>query len=168
MATVLAAAFIALLLAVLVLHLLSLPANWILLGLVAVWKWTHPAMDAGWWFFGLLAGLALAGEIIEQVVQIVGGKRYGSSGRGLLGAFIGGFAGAIMGAPILFGLGAIPGALLGAYAGGLIFELMHERPFVEAHRSALGNMYGRILGNVLKLALGITMLVLSIPRIWPN
>lgn len=168
MATVWAGLFILVLLAVLFLHVLSLPANWIILGLLGVWKWLHPAMDAGWWFFGLLAGLALAGEIIEQVVQIMGGKRYGSSGRGLIGAFIGGFVGAIMGAPILFGLGAIPGALLGAYAGGLVFELLHERTLAEAHRSALGNMYGRILGNVLKLALGITMLVLAIPRIWPG
>lgn len=168
MAEVWAGLFIFLLAAVQFLHVLGLPANWLLLGLVAVWKWLHPAMDAGWWFFGLLAGLALAGEVVEQAVQVIGGKRYGSSGKGLIGAFIGGFVGAIMGAPVLFGLGAIPGALLGAYAGGLIFELMHERPLAEAHRSAMGNMYGRILGSVLKLALGITMLVLSAPRIWPG
>jgi len=168
MATALAVLFILLLLAVLGLHIVSLPANWIILGLVAAWKWLHPSLDMGLWFFGLLVGLALAGEIIEQAVQMLGGKRYGSSGKGLLGAFVGGFAGAILGAPILFGLGAIPGALLGAYGGGLVFELMHDRPLAEAHRSALGNMYGRILGSVLKLALGIVMIVLAVPRIWPG
>jgi len=168
MATALAVLFILLLLAVLGLHVVSLPANWIILGLVAAWKWLHPSLDMGLGFFGLLAGLALAGEILEQAVQMLGGKRYGSSGKGLLGAFVGGFAGAILGAPILFGLGAIPGALLGAYGGGLVFELMHDRPLAEAHRSALGNMYGRILGSVLKLALGIVMIVLAVPRIWPG
>jgi hypothetical protein len=151
------------------LHILSLPANWLVLALAGAWKLTHPeAMGAGWGFFALLAGLCILGEILEQLVQIYGGRRYGSSGHGLFGAFFGGLVGAIMLAPIGFGLGAIPGALGGAYLGGLTFERFKYRSWSEAHRSALGNLYGRVAGMVLKGALGVIMVVLTAPRIWPG
>lgn len=150
-------------------HALSLPANWFILALAGVWKWTHPeAMGVGWTFFGILAGICVLGEVLEQLVQMYGGKRYGSSGRGMIGAFLGGIAGAIFLAPVAFGLGAIPGALGGAYLGGLAFERLHDRPWSEAHRSAMGNLYGRAVGMVLKAALGVIMLVMAAPRIWPQ
>ena len=164
-----AALYLGLMLLMLGLHAVSLPANWILLALAGVWKWMHPeTMDAGWGFFGLLAGLCLLGEGLEQAVQLYGGKRYGSSGKGMLGAFLGGFAGAIIGAPILFGLGAVPGALIGAYGGGLVFELVHDRPMAEAHHSAMGNLLGRVAGMILKLGLGMVIFVLCAERIWPG
>ena len=169
METIWATLTLGLMFAALSLHLLSLPANWVILALAGAWKWTHPeAMGVGWTFFGILAGICVVGEVLEQLVQLYGGKRYGSTGKGMLGAFLGGIAGAILLAPIGFGLGAIPGALGGAYAGGLVFERLHDRPWSEAHRSALGNLYGRVAGMVLKAALGVIMLVLAAPEIWPG
>ena len=165
-ATVAAGAFIALLAAVLLLHVFGLPANWILLALVALWRWLHPTMDAPLSFFVLLTVLAALGEALEWVTQYFSGKRFGSSPKGMWGAFLGAFAGGILGAPILFGLGALPGSILGAYLGGLLFEILHDRPMSEAHTSAMGNMLGRVLGVILKLSLGIAMLALSAPRIW--
>lgn len=157
--------FLALLLATQLLHLLGLPANWLLLLLVSAYAYLSPLADFPAWFFVLLGGLAALGEVLEQVVGVLGAARYGSSGRGMLGAFIGGFAGGILGAPVLFGLGALPGALLGAYGGGLAFELLHDRPFAEAHRSAMGNLLGRVLGMILKLALGLVMFAATFQRL---
>lgn len=161
----LAGIFLAMLLATQLLHVLGLPANWLLLLLVAAWAYLNPLADMPAWFFMLLGGLAMFGELFEQVIQVLGARRYGTSGKGFLGAFIGGFAGGILGAPIMFGLGALPGTLLGAYGGGLFFELMHNRPVAEAHRSAMGNLFSRVLGIVVKLALGLAMFAVTFRHI---
>lgn len=151
----------------LTLNAFSMPGNWVLLAIVLIWKLSIPAsMD--WTFIGMLAGVAVTGEVLEFVSQMIGGRKYGSSGRGSLGGIIGTFAGAILGAPFFFGLGALVGALAGAYLGCLALELGQGRSMDVARRSAWGQLWGRFFGMVIKFGLGVTMLVLSIPRIWPG
>ena len=78
-------------------------------------------------------------------------------------------AGAIFFAPFLFGIGAIFGALAGAWAGCYVGErLLAHRPQSEAVTAANGALVGRFLGMVVKLGLGITMVVLTASTIWPN
>jgi uncharacterized protein YqgC (DUF456 family) len=160
--------FILLLLLILGLNILGLPGNWGVIALVGVWRWTHPAMDAGWWFFILLLGLALAGELVEFFSQIWGGKRYGGTRSGNWGAFFGSIIGAVILAPFLLGLGALIGAIAGAYAGSLALELLSGRSMSQAMRAASGAMYGRVLGTVVKLGLGVAILAMAVPRIWPG
>ena len=77
LASVLAGAFVTLLGFVLLLNIFGLPANWLLLGLVALWKLIHPAaqsMDV--WFWVLMVGIALAGEALEMGLQIVKHSQY--------------------------------------------------------------------------------------------
>ena len=105
LASVLAGAFVTLLGFVLLLNIFGLPANWLLLGLVALWKLIHPAaqsMDV--WFWVLMVGIALAGEALEMGLQIVKARRYGSSSSGTFAGMIGAIAGAILLAPLFFGL----------------------------------------------------------------
>lgn len=135
--------FLALLVAVLGLHIMSLPANWVVLGLATLWGWTHPEDGLDWAFFLTLGGVALTGEVIEFVFQYLGAKKYGATGKGNLGAFVGAIAGAIFGAPFFFGLGALVGALGGAYLGCYAFERMHGRPSPEAWQAAKGAMIDR-------------------------
>ncbi len=167
MATLWAILFLALLLAVLLLHVFSLPANWILAGLVAVWKMTHP-LDMSWGFVLLLFGVALLGEVLELLAQSYGAKRFGSTGRGNIGGLVGAIAGAILGAPFLFGLGALFGALGGAYAGCWILELGQGRGTAEASHAAWGAFWGKFFGLALKFGLGMGMLALSAVRVWPQ
>ena len=97
LASVLAGAFVTLLGFVLLLNIFGLPANWLLLGLVALWKLIHPAaqsMDV--WFWVLMVGIALAGEALEMGLQIVKARRYGSSSSGTFAGMIGAIAGAIL------------------------------------------------------------------------
>ncbi|GAB6036229.1 DUF456 domain-containing protein [Fundidesulfovibrio butyratiphilus] len=159
--------FLALLVSVLGLHIFSLPANWVVLGLVLLWGWTHPELALGWGFYLTLFGIALVAEVVEFLFGFLGGAKYGASVKGNLGAFIGAIAGAILGAPFFFGVGALAGALTGAYLGCFVLERIHGRPAHEAWQAAKGAMIGRMFGLVTKIGLGALMLTLTARAIWP-
>jgi uncharacterized protein len=159
--------FCLLLVLVLALHIFSLPANWIILGLLALWKWTHPELDMAWTFFIYIGLMAAAGEALEFGGQILGAKRYGSTRKGNIGGIIGAIAGAILGAAFLLGLGALPGALLGAFAGCYILEMGQGRSKQESWRAAVGAFWGKFFGMAVKFSMGVAILALTIPHIWP-
>ena len=150
------------------LNLFSLPANWVLAGLAALWAWTHPEGGVTVAFVTLLGGLCVLGEVLEYWLQARQAKRSGASGRGNLAGLVGAVLGAILGAPLFFGLGAILGALAGAYAGCLIMEKLHGKPWAESARAAKGAFTGKMLGFMAKMALGAGMFVLAAPRVWPG
>jgi len=168
MAEFLASIFLFLMVAALALHIFSLPANWVILVLLALFKFIRPEVSLTWTMFLLLALLAATGEGVEFAAQAYGGKRFGATGKGNLGGIIGAIAGAILGAPLFFGLGALPGALLGAYGGCLLFEKLHGRNWAESTRAAWGAMWGKFFGLTAKLAFGVLILTLAVPRIWPD
>lgn len=169
LAYVLTAAFITLLGFVLLLNIFGLPANWLLLGLVALWKLFHPdAAALNTWFWVIMVALALIGEGLELGLQILKARRYGSSSSGTFAGMIGAIAGAILLAPLFFGLGALIGALAGAWIGCLVMELFNNRPLKEALDAAFGAMVGRFLGTVCKIGAGGVMLALTAQRIWPQ
>jgi hypothetical protein len=163
----LAGLFFLLLFFAVALNVFGLPGNWFGLGLVLIWKWIHPEMDASWGFFLLLLAIAGVGELLEFGSQFWGAKNYGGSNKGSWGAFVGALIGAVLAAPVLMGLGALLGALLGAFVGALVVELLGSRPWSEAMQAAKGAMFGRVLGIVVKLGLGIVILALVVSRVWP-
>ena len=167
MATVYAVLLLAGCLLALLLNVFSLPGNWVVLALLAVWKLTHDDGGLTWTFILVLVGLAALGEGLEFWAQAVGGKRYGATGRGNLGGIIGAIAGAVIGAPFFLGLGALVGALAGAWLGCWAFELFHGRPMAEARRAAWGAFWGKAFGFTLKTAIGAAMVFMSVPRFWP-
>ncbi len=165
----LAYAFIVLLGLILLLNILGLPANWVVVLLVVLWKFLHPAAGAlDVWFWIMFLGLAVLGEVLEMGVQVMNAKRHGSSTSGTVAGMVGAIAGAIFLAPLFFGLGAFIGALVGAWLGCLVMELLRGRPGKEAFDAAFGTMMGRFLGTVCKLGTGSAMVVLTAQRIWPN
>ncbi|WP_460031378.1 DUF456 domain-containing protein [Megalodesulfovibrio paquesii] len=144
----------------------GLPGNWLMVVLMAVWKLLPTGAGYGWGFVALIGGIALVGEGMELTFQLLSGKKHGSSKKGNIGGYVGLIIGAILGAPILFGLGALPGALLGAYLGCLFMEHSQGRPWPEANRAARGVLLGSFLGIITKFGLGVTILVLSAPRLY--
>ena len=128
LASMLAGAFITLLCFVLLLNIFGLPANWALLGLVALWKVVHPgATSMDMWFWIMMVGIAVVGEALEMGMQILKAKRYGSSSSGTFAGMVGAIAGAILLAPLFFGLGALVGALVGAWLGCFVVERSPRR-----------------------------------------
>ncbi|MGE4421039.1 MAG: DUF456 domain-containing protein [Pseudodesulfovibrio sp.] len=148
-----------------VLQIFSMPANWVALALVALWKYIYPE-SMTWNFVLVFAVAAAAGEALEFGLQAWGAGRYGASVRGNVGGIVGAIAGAIFGAPFFLGLGALAGALGGAWLGCFIAE-MPGRTRPEAMRAAKGAFVGKALGFTVKTAIGATMVILSIPRVWP-
>lgn len=148
---------------ILLLNILTLPANWIMLALILVWRFATPygaGMSIG--FFILLAGLAAFGEVVEYLTQIWGSKKYGSSTSGMWAGVLGALVGALVGLPFLFGLGALVGALVGAWGGSYLMErFMNDRTAEEARRAAKGALMGRFLGIVVKCGIGAVMIGLT-------
>lgn len=148
-----------------VLQLFSLPANWIALGLTALWKYLYPE-SMTWNFVLVMAVLAGLAEALEFFLQARYAGKYGASTRGNVGGIVGAIAGAILGAPFFLGLGALVGALGGAYVGCLVAE-MPGRSKEEAMRAAKGSFVGKALGFTVKTAIGAVIVVMSLPRVWP-
>lgn len=154
--------FLVLLAFVLLLNVITLPANWIMLGLIGLWRALYPSPgDMGWLFFALLIGLAVFGEIVEYLAQGWGSKKYGSSTGGMWAGLLGALVGALAGLPLLFGLGALIGALVGAWIGCYLMERSRGRDDYEARLAAKGALVGRFLGIVIKCGIGAVMLGLT-------
>ncbi len=166
---ILATGFMGLLTLVLFLNIFSLPANWIILGFVALWKYIYPdtaQMDV--WFFVIIIALAVLGEVLELALQVVKAKKYGSTSSGTFAGVVGAIVGAIVLAPLFFGLGALIGALIGAWLGCFIMEKLKGRSFQDAREAAFGAMVGRFLGTVCKCGVGGAMLAVIGRYIWPE
>lgn len=169
MELVLASVFLFLLCVVLLLNLFSLPANWVVVALVSMWRLLNPAPgDMDFWFFIMLVGLAVLGEIIEFAAQAWGAKRYGSTTGGMWAGIAGALVGALLGVPFLLGLGALLGALGGAWLGCYALERLRGRDDAEASLAARGALVGRFLGMVIKCGIGVIMLGLVYDAIWPG
>ena len=137
--------FLVLLGFVLLLNVITLPANWIMLGLIGLWRFAYPS----------------PGEVIEYIAQGWWSKKYGSSTSGMWAGLLGALVGALAGLPLLFGLGAFIGALVGAWVGCYLMERCKGRNDYEARQAAKGALVGRFLGIVVKCGIGAVMLGLT-------
>jgi uncharacterized protein YqgC (DUF456 family) len=99
---------------------------------------------------GVLAGLTF---VVDFAAGAFGARRYGASGRAVLGATIGAVVG------IFFGL---VGVLIGPFVGAVIGELSVRRDLPAAGRAGLGATLGLAIGTAAKLALGFTMLGIAL------
>jgi len=146
------------------LNLLSLPGNWLMLSILALAAWIAPEGRIDWSFVGYMAALALLGEVLEIAAQVIGGKKHGASKAGNLGGIVGSIGGAILGVPFGLGLGSLVGALLGAWVGCFVVERLRHPDPTAASAAAWGVFWGRSFGLVGKLAIGATIIVMSISR----
>ncbi len=139
---------------------MSLPGTWLILAATCAVAWLR--WDEGIYgpiSLGVLAGLAVLGEVLELVTGALGAKRSGGSTRGAVGAMAGGVAGGILGTlflpvPIL---GSILGAALGAFGGALLGERTAGRDLEAAAAVGRGAFVGRLLGTVSKLLIAGAM-----------
>ena len=114
---------------------------------------------------GILAGLAILGEVIEFFAGAAGAAKQGASRRSIVFSLIGGMAGSICGAmaglpvPVIGSvIAALLGGSLGAFAGAYLGEKSIERPHSESMAVARGAFAGRLWGTVGKFAVGAVML----------
>lgn len=122
-----------------------------------------------WWLTGYITGMQFAiilvvigaGEVFEQMLGIVTGKKAGLNNRSMICSFIGAIVLGILMSPIMFGLGAIAGAFIGAFAGAFIYEYLTTKDMSVAIDRGFAALKGRVLGTILKLALGVSSIIIS-------
>jgi uncharacterized protein YqgC (DUF456 family) len=152
----------------------GLPGTWLLLALAAlvelgdgvVVRGDHAPITFGWRAIGIGVGLAAVGEALEAAAGVLGAKWGGASRRGMVGAFLGGIAGAIVASPLIPIplVGTLFGALLGTFGGALWAEWTAERRRSpdESLRAAGAAALGRLAGTVGKLAFGVAVWALLV------
>lgn len=111
--------------------------------------WVGDFQQVGGWTVALLGLLALFALGFDIVAGLLGAKRVGASRLALLGAAVGTVAG------LFFGL---PGLILGPFIGAVAGELVHGRNAGIAARVGVGTWLGMVLGAVVRVTLGFTML----------
>jgi uncharacterized protein len=155
----------------------SLPGTWIMLAAAVVIElvddlWLsspegESAVTFGWRIIGVCAALAVVGEVIEFFAGAAGTKAGGGTRRGMIGAIVGGFVGAIVFTPIIPIplIGTLIGALIGTFAGAVVAEVTAREAMTVggSMRPATGALIGRVLGTVGKMAIAVVMwLVLGV------
>jgi len=157
----------------------SLPGAWVMLGLALMIQLCDrlylPAERAHTFDWRLLIGCAVllgVSEVVETVAGAAGAKRGGGTKRGVIGALIGGIAGAI----VLTGfipipvIGSLIGAVAGTFLGAVVGEVSGPRPMTVrgSVKPALGATIGRVFGTMGKILIAITVwAVLSVAAFVP-
>jgi uncharacterized protein YqgC (DUF456 family) len=115
--------------------------------LCAAWAEDFAYLGAGW--LAILGALAALTYPVDLAAGALGARRFGASGRAMLGAALGALVGVFFG-PL--------GILLGPFLGAALAELSARRDLRQAGRSGLGAALGLALGAAAKLALAFAML----------
>lgn len=152
------------------LTLVTLPGNWIVLGLAAGFAWLFPVAAGrgiSWTTVFVLVGVAVAGEIIEFAAGAAGAAKQGASRRSvalsIVGAMVGSILGLGVGAPVpVVGsfVMAVLGGAAGAFAGAYLGEYWKGRTDEDRIAAGKGAFVGRLWGTIGKLAAGAIMLVI--------
>ena len=152
--------------------LLGLPGNWMIVAATALYAWLIPENHSAtmrWLAVGIVAGLALLGEVVELAASAAGVKKKGGSRRGailaLLGSMVGAVAGMFFGLPVPV-IGSVTAALLfagvGALAGAMLGETMAGRSLDHSWEVGQAAFWGRLLGTVAKAMIGAVMVGVAI------
>jgi uncharacterized protein len=145
---------------------LGLPGTLLIVGLALVYAWATDFTVIQWSTIGWLALLAVIAEGLEFLASGVGAAGARPSRRVTIGALAGAFAGGIVGAPFLFGVGALLGALVGAFAGAALAVRSEGATVDHSIRTGLAAMRGRLLGFVVKSAIAVVMVGIVAVAVW--
>ncbi len=128
----------------------AIPGPPLLFGGLWMAAWIEDFSHVGFWTLSGLALLAVLAVVADFIAGALGAKKFGASGRAVLGATLG----AVIG--IFFGL---PGLIVGPFVGAMLGELSSGRQLQAAGRAGVGATIGLVVGTGAKLAIGIVMLV---------
>ena len=99
----------------------------------------------------ILAGLAIISVFVEYLATTLGAKYFGSSKKGMWGAFIGTFIGLFIFPPL--------GILIGPFAGAAIGEYLELNDLEKAVKVGIGTVAGLFSGMIFKLVLAVAMAI---------
>jgi uncharacterized protein YqgC (DUF456 family) len=152
----------------LAINLLGLPGLWLMVAGFGIYAFaTGWNVFVGWPSLIALLVLALLAEVVELFAGAAGATAAGGRTRGMIGAVVGGFIGAIgfsfIPVPVV---AQIVGACLGAFIGAGVMEYS-DRDLAHSLRVGYGAAKGRFWGIVSKLAFGVVMLIVALAAAFP-
>jgi hypothetical protein len=124
-----------------------------------IWAWGDGFQSVGWGTLFLLGVLTLVAWASDLFLSTVISRSAGASWRSILGAIVGGIAGAgvLTVVPLV---GTLLGAVLGAGAGMWCVEYLEKQDRAAATRAVKGYISGFVLAAVLEMALSLYMLTI--------
>jgi len=140
---------------------LGLPGTFVQVAAAAVLALATGGARLGWGWVGVFLALALVGELVEFVAGLWGARRFGGTRAAAWGALVGGIVGAFVGGIPVPIVGAIVMSFVGTFVGALVGEMWGQRAVAPDLRVGAGALLGRALGVGTKLALGMTIVVVS-------
>jgi len=152
--------------AALLLNVAGLPGNWLLVATAAVVALIPGFCELTWTWFFVIVGLALLGEAIESLLGLVVVAKKGGTKWGVIGSFLGGIGGVIVGSAVAPPFGGIALGFVGAFAGAVTGEYMREQRSGEAVRVGFWAFVGRSMAMMGKIACGIGIVWIIIARTW--
>ncbi len=145
---------------------LGVPGSWIALVSILIFDIATGFSTVGWVLLVVMAGIAVLGEIVESFLGLVYVAHKGATKWGVLGAFVGGLAGAIGGTVVFPFIGSIIFGLVGAFAGAVIFEYVYYKSLDRALQTGFFAFIGKIGAMLVKFALGLIIIGIFIYRSW--
>jgi uncharacterized protein YqgC (DUF456 family) len=146
----------------LVLAVFQLPGTWIILGGSILYAWHGHWQTITPTVLGILAGLAILGELWEFASSALLARRAGASARASWFALAGGFLGMFIFSIPVPVLGTIFGAVAGCFAGAVIGEMTVREDMAGAARVGASAAVGRVLGTIGKLMVTLVMAALGL------
>lgn len=146
---------------------LGLGGNFVMVGLMVLYALLVGFGEIGLWFLLLLLALAILGEIVEALLGLIYVAKKGATRYGVLGSFLGGIGGAILGSSWLPLVGTLIGGFVGAFVGAVAGEWIAYRRIEEALPTGFAAFVGKVLASTAKLFLGLAILALSVWRTLP-
>lgn len=149
------------------LTLFNLPGNWLIVAASAGFAWVVPddsRWDLSWTLVGVIAGLAVFGEVIETVAGAMGVRKLGGSRRGAILSIVFSFIGAIVGTgaiPIPI-VGTLLGACLGAMVGAVVGETWKGTDPELREKIGWAAFFGRLYGALAKLFIACAMVAVAL------
>lgn len=139
-----------------------LPGMPLIFGGMLLAAWVGDFQIIGGWTLLILGLMSLAALAIDFIASALGAQRVGASGKAVLGAALGTLAGLPF---------AIPGLLIGPFAGAVLGEMIHRQAydraaFGDAAKIGAATWIGMAVGAALKLAVAFAMLGIFALAIW--
>ena len=136
----------------------GLPGLWLMIGVVAFGAF---AGKIAWWTLVLLVILGIVAEVLEFFAVKKMSDRHGGSRLAFVGAILGGFAGALIGAPV-FLVGPVIAGVIGTFAGAALVTAWEQRSLgPAARRVGMGAALGRAAAVAIKVAVAFVVLVVG-------
>jgi len=136
----------------------GLPGTWLILLTSFLYGYAGHFEKIGLPLLSVLTGIVVVAEVLEYLLGMTGARRFGASRMGALASIAGGIIGAIVCAPLFFGVGALFGLFGGAFLGAFLYEWVARRDLEHSVRSGIGALLGRISGTMVKLLAALGMI----------